>query len=76
MLADANRASVQVILLTDHLRPPKDFVTDSWSGLRDGVLFVPGSEDRGFLIYPTRSIMERMQDSMPAFIETVRGGVG
>jgi hypothetical protein len=76
MLADAKRASVQVILLTDHLRPPKDFVTDSWRGLHDGVLFVPGSEDRGFLIYPTRSIMDRMKDPTPAFIGTVRAGGG
>src|SRR5271167_419394 len=39
MLADAKRAGVHAILLTDHFRPPQDFVTDSWRGLRDGVLF-------------------------------------
>ncbi len=66
MLAEAKRAGVHAILLTDHHRPPKDFVTDSWRGLRDGVLFLPGSEDRGFLIYPTRSIMDRMNDATPA----------
>src|SRR4051812_3820125 len=43
MLADAKRAGVQVIMLTDHLRPPRDFM-DSWRGLREGVLFIPGSE--------------------------------
>ncbi len=76
MLGDAKRARVDAILLTDHYRPPKDFVTDSWRGLRDGVLFLPGCEDRGFLIYPTRSIMERMKDATSAFIETVRAGGG
>ena len=40
------------------------------------MLFVPGSEDRGFLIYPTRSIMDRMNDPTPAFIEAVRGDGG
>jgi hypothetical protein len=76
MLADAKRAGVHAILLTDHFRPPKDFVADSWRGLHEGVLFLPGSEDRGFLIYPTRSIMARMKDPTPAFIETVRSDGG
>jgi hypothetical protein len=76
MLAEAKRAGIGAILLTDHHRPPKDFVTESWRGLRDGVLFVPGSEARGFLIYPTRSIMDRMDEPTPAFIETVRADGG
>jgi hypothetical protein len=76
MLAEARRAGVHVILLTDHHRPPRDFITDSWRGLHDGVLFVPGSEDRGFLLYPSRSILDRMKDSTPAFIEAVRSDGG
>ncbi len=76
MLAAAKRAGVHAILLTDHYRPPKDFVAESWRGLREGVLFLPGSEDRGFLIYPTRSIIDRMKDATPAFIETVRSDGG
>ncbi len=76
MLADAKLAGVHAILLTDHFRPPKDFVADSWRGLRDGVLFLPGSEDRGFLIYPTRSIIARMKDPTPTFIETVKSDGG
>jgi len=76
MLADAKRAGVHAILLTDHYRPPQDFVADSWRGLREGVLFLPGSEDRGFLIYPTRSIIGRMKDTTPAFIETVHSDGG
>ncbi|MGO9465169.1 MAG: GH39 family glycosyl hydrolase [Isosphaeraceae bacterium] len=72
MLADAKRADVHAIFLTDHFRPPRDFVADSWHGLREGVLFVPGSEDRGFLIYPTRSIIDRMKEPTPAFIQTVK----
>src|SRR5438128_2288135 len=62
MLADAKKAGVQVIMLTDHLRPPHDFINDSWRGLHEGVLFIPGSEARGFLVYPVTSIMERMED--------------
>lgn len=76
MLSEAKQAGVQAILLTDHHRPPKDFITDSWRGIREGVLFIPGSESRGFLIYPTRSIMGRMSDPAPAFIEAVRDNDG
>jgi len=60
MLADAKKAGVQVIMLTDHLRPPRDFM-DSWRGMHDGVLFIPGSEAKGFLVYPASSIMDRME---------------
>ena len=76
MLQDARHAGVNAILLTDHHRPPKDFITDTWRGLHDGVLFLPGSEDRGFLIYPTRSIMDRMKEPTPTFIATVRADDG
>ncbi len=76
MLSEAKRAGVHAILLTDHYRPPKDFITDSWRGVREGVLFIPGSEIRGFLIYPSRSIMGRMDDPTPGFIETVRDDGG
>lgn len=72
MLTDAKRAGVQAILLTDHHRPPKDFISDSWQGIHDGVLFIPGSEARGFLLYPTHSIMHRMADPTPSLIQSVR----
>src|SRR6266446_6539891 len=71
MLADAKKAGVAVIMLSDHYRPPRDFITDSWRGLHDGVLFIPGSEVRGFLVYPQHSIMNHMDDPEPEFIKTV-----
>ena len=46
LLADAQRAGVHAVFLSDHHRPPRDFM-NSWRGLHDGVLFVPGSEARG-----------------------------
>ncbi len=76
MLAEARKVGVHAILLTDHHRPPKDFVSDSWRGLHDGVLFLPGSEARGFLLYPTRSIMNHMNDPNPALIEATRADGG
>ena len=55
MLEDAKRARVQIIFLSDHFRPPRDFM-DSWRGLHEGVLFVPGSETHGFLVHPEASM--------------------
>jgi hypothetical protein len=71
MLADAKKAGVQVILLTDHLRPPRDFIKDSWRGLHEGVLFIPGSEALGFLVYPVHSIMDRMNEPRQQLIASV-----
>lgn len=76
MLAEARNSGVQVIILSDHYRPPRDFVTESWRGLREGVLFLPGSETRGFLIAPSRSVMGQMDRPVPEFIETVKSDGG
>lgn len=73
MLADAKRAGVRVIFLSNHHRPPTDFIAQSWRGVRDGVLFVPGSEARGFLLHPTRPIMDKMDlEPTAAFVAEVR----
>jgi hypothetical protein len=76
MLADAKKVGVSVILLSNHFRPPTDFITDSWRGPHEGVLFIPGSEDRGFLLLPTRSIVAQMKGPTPSFIESVRADGG
>jgi len=72
MLAEAKLAGVAAIFLSDHHRPPRDFFLDSWRGPRDGVLFVPGSEARGFLLCPTRSVLDKMDGSPAALLEAVR----
>ena len=76
MLADAKKAGVHAILLTDHYRPPRDFIDGRWRGLKDGVLFVPGSEVRGFLVYPEKSILNRMDLKGADFVDTVTAGDG
>jgi hypothetical protein len=70
LLAGAREAGVDVVLLTDHFRPPRDFM-DSWRGMRDGVLFIPGSEARGFLIHPQSSILPRMDAPIPELLQAV-----
>ncbi len=76
MLSEARKAGVQAIFLSDHHRPPRDFIRDSWRGLREGVLFVPGSEANGFLLYPARSIMQHMNGPTAALIEATRADGG
>lgn len=76
ILAEAQKAGVSAILLSDHYRPPRDFVNDSWRGLHEGVLFLPGSEARGFLVYPTRSVMSRMDQPVPQFVQSVTADGG
>jgi hypothetical protein len=76
MLADAKKAGVHCILLTDHYRPPQDFIDGRWRGLKDGVLFIPGAEARGFLLYPEKSILQRMEVQGMDFINTVTAGEG
>src|SRR5258706_443788 len=71
MLADAKQAGIAAILLTDHFRPPRDFIDGRWRGMKDGVLFIPGSEARGFLVYPEHSILKHMEEPAESFVKTV-----
>jgi hypothetical protein len=75
MLADAHRAGVHAIFLSDHFRPPRDFM-ESWRGLHEGVLFVPGSEMRGFLVHPTDSILASKDEPTAEFLAKVRANGG
>lgn len=48
VLKAAQAIGLQVVMFTDH-RGPKP---DTWQGVRDGVLFIPGSEDDHLLRFP------------------------
>jgi hypothetical protein len=76
MLADAKKAGVHAVLLSDHYRPPKDFIDGRPRGPTDGVLFVPGAEVHGFLAYPEKSILKRMELTGADFVNTVNVGDG
>jgi hypothetical protein len=80
LLAAAKQTGVKIIMLTDHVRPPRDFINDSWRGMREGVLFIPGAESEGFLVYPQRSIIDaRINKSFKTreeYIQLVKAGGG
>lgn len=71
LLAAAKSRGVQIVMLTDHVRE-RDFIDDSWRGLHDGVLFIPGAEDRGFLSFPMHSIKGENPASRDEYIQLVR----
>ena len=75
ILQDAKRIGVDVIFLSDHHRPPLDFM-DSWRGLHDGVLFVPGSEAHGFLIHPEASVVAHLDGDAASLLREVDRGAG
>jgi acetyl esterase/lipase len=54
VLAGAKQAGLQAVFFTDH-RGPKP---DAWRGVRDGVLFVPGSEDDHQLRFPVPDMLK------------------
>ncbi len=76
LLAACKRTGVNIVLLINHVRPPVDFINDSWRGLREGVLFIPGAEHEGFLSYPQHSILNRKTNGRDDYIQMVkeRGG--
>ena len=76
MLADAKRAGISAIFLSDHFRPPRDFIDGRWRGLKDGVLFVPGSEIRGCLLYPEKSVLDKMEQPLAELRNAVTTGAG
>lgn len=75
LLRDAKRIGVDVVFLSDHHRPPRDFM-DGWRGLRDGVLFIPGSEAHGFLIHPESSVAQHMTADPATLLRQVNRGAG
>ena len=76
LLSAAHEAGVNIIMLNDHTGSDRDFINDSWRGLREGVLFIPGAESEGFLVYPVSSIKGRKWASREEYVQIVkeRGG--
>lgn len=56
VVAGAKAVGVEAILFTEHPAPHYDFFRDGHRGLHDGVLVIPGAEQGGFLLYPSKSM--------------------
>lgn len=62
IVAAAKSAGVQLVMLTDHVNPPRDFVNQDSRGMKDGVLLIPGAESEGFIVFPLRSFINAYID--------------
>jgi hypothetical protein len=76
MLGAARQSGVNIILLSNHRQPGRDFMKDGWRGLRDGVLFIPGAEAEGFLLHPTASIPGGKTSSRQDLVRIAKQGGG
>lgn len=72
ILAAAKATGTRVIMFTEHPADHYDYFTDGHSGLRDGVLLIPGAETGGFLTYPTRSLKGEKTKGSQEFADLVR----
>jgi hypothetical protein len=70
--AAARAAGVQIVLFTEHPADRYDYFADGHRGLHDGVLFVPGAETGGLLVFPTRSLKGEPTRSPQALANLVR----
>src|SRR5262245_17294215 len=76
LLAAAHMAGLNIVMLNDHTRGDRDFISDSWRGIREGILFIPGAESEGFLAYPSSSIRGRKWASREEYIQIIKEGGG
>src|SRR4029078_220078 len=76
LLDDARRVHVEIVFLSDHPNPPRDFM-HGWHGVREGVLFIPGAETKsGYLLHPDHSVLDRLDAPVPELLAAATSGSG
>lgn len=73
--AAAKQVGVQAIFMSDHPQE-KDVVAEGARGVINDVLFVPGSEARGFLLYPGNGKMPSLNVSNHQLADAVKASRG
>ena len=76
ILAAAKATGTRVLMFTEHPADSYDFFKDGHQGVKDGVLLIPGAEDKGFLVFPTHSLRGLDTGSPQEFADLVRGRGG
>jgi hypothetical protein len=80
LVAAAKSAGVQIVMLTDHVSPPRDFVNADTRGSKDGVLLIPGAESEGFIVFPLRSFInayiENRYSTREEYIKVAKSAAG
>ena len=77
IVAAAQVTGTKAIFMSEHPAPQYDFFADGLRGISEGVLFYPGAEARGFLIYPTKTTDIRAPADDQALIDEIsrQGGL-
>lgn len=73
--AAARQIGVHAVFISDHPQEKRDVVTEGKRGVENGVLFVPGSETRGFLLYPGDGKLPDLGGSEQQIVDRLRGGM-
>lgn len=76
IVAAAHATGIKAIFMSEHPAPTYDFFADGLRDISDGVLFYPGAEARGFLIYPTKTTDIRAPADDQAVIDEIVGQGG
>ena len=72
----AIEAGVRVILFTNHPADSYDYIRDGHRGIKDGVMFIPGAEEKGLLCFPQRSVQRRPEFTPQDKVNTVNEADG
>lgn len=71
ILAAAKQTRTSVVMMTEHPDPKIDWFAEGLSGMRDGVLFIPGAETDGLLVFPKASLKGRQWSSPQGLVDMV-----
>ena len=76
IVASAKAAGTTVLMFNEHPAAHYDVFEDGHSGIKDGVLLIPGAEYKGMLVFP-RSSIKSIESAKPQELsEFVRGRDG
>jgi len=76
ILDAAKRTGTRLVMMTEHPDPKFDWFKEGLSGLKEGVLFVPGAETSGLLVYPTSSLAGKSWANTQELAEIVKQNGG
>jgi len=76
IIAAAKAAGTSVLMFNEHPAEHYDFFTQGHQGFKDGVLLIPGAEEKGFLAFPTMSLRSLKTGTPQAFSDLVRSRGG
>jgi hypothetical protein len=76
IVAAAKRAGTSVLLFNEHPADHYDYFADGHRGVRDGVLLIPGAEQKGLLVFPRQSLRGIEPERPQELSDLVRGRGG